>query len=1034
MPFTNRYLEIRSTLADPQPWLMEALGGGKVASGVVINEETAMQSTAVLACVRILAETIASLPLPVYRRLAGGGKERATDHYLYSILHDQPNPEMTSFEFREALMGHLALWGNAYAEVVRDEAGRVGALWPLRPDRMRVSRDDQGLRYEYILPDGTIAIFRQQNIMHIRGLSSDGIVGYSPIRLAREAIGLTLATEEFGARFFGQGSRPSGILEHPGRLSPEAKKNLRESWEEMHSGLTGAHRIAILEEGLTWRQIGIPPEDAQFLQCVVPDTLLTMADGSLRAARDIREGDRVMAWDGGPVVARVAAVGKPPIKPLVRIRTARGRELTASYDHPVLAKRALRTQGGRPDTAPEAWIPISELQVGNYIRVGLGSVELPDQMPFEVAWMLGAMVGDGYIRAGQSSFSTANTEIAAALQDVLATLGGSMVRSRHRKYDWLIRTGGRGRGGSLLRTLFNDAGLTGAHAHTKRVPYAVMTGGPSAWRGFLSGYLDTDGSVRPVGTRQQPAVHWHSVNRDLLADCQHLLALLGVQSAIYRMVPAGKRLVMGQESDAHAGWGLYVTGAEQLRRLAALLSPKHSEKAARLAAFKDLQATKYRHENWLYDRVVSVEYLGPGETVGIEIEGVHTHITGGIVTHNTRRFQIEEIARIYRIPPHMLADLERATFSNVEQLAIEFVVHTIRPWLVRWEQAIKRDLFLPGERETYFAEFLVDGLLRGDTESRYRAYSVARQWGWMSANDVRELENMNPIPGGDIYLIPLNMVPAAGAGETQRSIENRFLPISEERALRSANIRRGIANSYKKIIATTVQRILKREMKDIMTEAEKAFGKRAIDPSNFYAWLHGYYNQKHAPHLDAEMWPVFSALAEAVNVSVGDEIGVDTAMTPELEEFVRDYTNTYRNRHIGKSITEIKDALQKTTYEYGGQIEALKELFQKWGKRPEEEGQEEGIRATNAVALTAYMLHGVPQVRWVSVGTSCPYCLALDGQTVNTNAAFVKMGEEFKPDGADAPLIPSRNTKHPPLHRGCDCMLVSGLSVNPAIA
>jgi HK97 family phage portal protein len=128
---------------------------------------------------------------------------------------------------------------------------------------------------------------------------------------------------------------------------------------------------------------------------------------------------------------------------------------------------------------------------------------------------------------------------------------------------------------------------------------------------------------------------------------------------------------------------------------------------------------------------------------------------------DTRRFQNEEIARIFRVPPHMLADLQKATFSNIEHQSIEFVMHTMVPWLKRWEQAIKRDLFLPSERSVYFPEFNVDGLLRGDIKSRYEAYAVGRQNGWLSADDIRELENMNPLPDGQgkVYLTPLNMVP-----------------------------------------------------------------------------------------------------------------------------------------------------------------------------------------------------------------------------------------------------------------------------------
>ncbi len=658
IPFSNRCIEIRSTLANPEPWLVEALAGSKAASGVVVNEQTALQATAVFACVKILAETVASLPLPVYRRLPGGGKERATDHYLYPILHDQPNPEMTSFEFRETLMGHLALWGNAYAEIERDGAGRVVALWPLRPDRMTVLRDDEGLLYKYRLPDGTDAVLRQRNVMHVRGLSGDGLVGYSPIRMAREAIGLALATQEFGARFFGDGTHPGGVVEHPGRLSQQAHDNLERSLQKAYSGLGKSHRLMILEEGMKFTQIGIPPEDAQFLQ--------------------------------------------------------------------------------------------------------------------------------------------------------------------------------------------------------------------------------------------------------------------------------------------------------------------------------------------------------------------------------TRRFQLEEIARIYRIPPHMLADLERATFSNVEHLAIEFVVHTIRPWLVRWEQAIKRDLFLPGERDIYFAEFLVDGLLRGDIESRYRAYATARQWGWMSANDVRELENMNPIPGGNIYLVPLNMVPATSAGQAQRIAECRAWLPGEERALRSANIRRGVTNSYKKVISETVRRIIKREQADIMRAAEKYFGRRSVDPLLFDVWLQDFYRE-HEEFIESNMLPVLYALAEAINAATADEIGMEPGITPELEEFIRDYVAAYRSRHIGKSITQIRAALERAGPDYGDQLKALQEEFDSWQDRPDETAQEEAVRAGNAVALMTYTLGGVSKVRWVATSKSCPYCQSLNGKVVGTNTAFVKMGEELRPEGVEQPLVPSTNIKHPPAHAGCDCMIVSGI-------
>lgn len=387
-----------STLSNPSQWLVDLMGGKSTATGISVNEQNALQSTAVFACVRILSETVASLPLPMYKRIAERGKARAPDHPLYSVLDDIANEEMTAYSLRETLQGHLGTWGNAYAEIEWDMAGRVKGLWPLRPDQTWPERnpDTNKLQYRTVLPDGTGVILPFERVFHIPGFGFDGLVGYNPIRLFRESIGLAMATEEYGARFFGNGAKPGGVLEHPNKLSKEAQDRLRESWNEMHRGLSKQHRIAILEEGMSYKQIGIPPEDAQFLE--------------------------------------------------------------------------------------------------------------------------------------------------------------------------------------------------------------------------------------------------------------------------------------------------------------------------------------------------------------------------------TRKFQTSEIARIYRVPPHMIGDLERATFSNIEHQSIEFVQHTIRPWLVRWEKSIKFKLLTPNERKRFFAEHLVDGLLRGDTKSRYDSYAVARQNGWMSANDIRKLENMNPIEGGDIYLVNGNMVPTDQAG------------------------------------------------------------------------------------------------------------------------------------------------------------------------------------------------------------------------------------------------------------------------------
>ena len=378
---------------------------GGTTSGKAVTERSAMQMTAVYSCVRILAEAVAGLPLHLYRYKEDGGKEKALDHPLYLLLHDEPNPEMSSFVFRETLMTHLLLWGNAYAQIIRNGKGEVIALYPLMPDRMVVDRDIHGqLYYQYTRSTeeaptmkGVTVNLPPSDVLHIPGLGFDGLVGYSPIAMAKNAIGMAIACEEYGAKFFANGAAPGGVLEHPGTIKDPQR--VRESWQSTFGGSGNSNKIAVLEEGMKYTPIGISPEQAQFLE--------------------------------------------------------------------------------------------------------------------------------------------------------------------------------------------------------------------------------------------------------------------------------------------------------------------------------------------------------------------------------TRKFQINEIARIFRVPPHMVGDLEKSSFSNIEQQSLEFVKYTLEPWLVRWEQSIQRTLFSPEEKKRYFAKFNVEGLLRGDYASRMSGYATARQNGWMSANDIRELENLDRIPtedGGDLYLINGNMLPLGNAG------------------------------------------------------------------------------------------------------------------------------------------------------------------------------------------------------------------------------------------------------------------------------
>lgn len=244
---------------------------GRTHAGKRVNDRTAMQIIAVYACVRVLSEAIAQLPLHVYK-YNDKGKKRMPSHPLYFLLHDQPNPEMTSFVFRETLISHLLIYGNAYAQIIRNGRGDVLGLYPLMPDKMKVDRDDKNRliyiysRYDEADPNmkeqGDIILYADE-VLHIPGLGFDGLVGYSPIALAKNAIGISIACEEYGASFFGNNANPSGVLEHPGVLKNPEK--LRDAWHRAYGG-KNAHKVAVLEEGVKFTPISIPNNEAQFLE------------------------------------------------------------------------------------------------------------------------------------------------------------------------------------------------------------------------------------------------------------------------------------------------------------------------------------------------------------------------------------------------------------------------------------------------------------------------------------------------------------------------------------------------------------------------------------------------------------------------------------------------------------------------------------------------------------------------------------------------------------------------------------------------
>jgi HK97 family phage portal protein len=259
---TNLWQDRSSTLADPAPWLFEAFGARSTFAGVSVTPENSLETTSVWAAVRMISSTLATLPLPVFRHV-DGGKVRARDHALYKLLHDRPNPEMSSFVWRETGAAHLLLYGSWYNEIERNGAGQPVNLWPLHPAQVRTERLQNGAKVFIVRVDGQDVPLSADNILHVPGFSLDGQGGLIPVHLARNAIGLSRATEEFGSRFFSNGASPSGVLSHPAKLGEKGQKLLRDSW---NTGLSNSHRIAILEEGMSWTPLGVPPEHAQFLE------------------------------------------------------------------------------------------------------------------------------------------------------------------------------------------------------------------------------------------------------------------------------------------------------------------------------------------------------------------------------------------------------------------------------------------------------------------------------------------------------------------------------------------------------------------------------------------------------------------------------------------------------------------------------------------------------------------------------------------------------------------------------------------------
>lgn len=391
----------------------------------------------------------------------------------------------------------------------------------------------------------------------------------------------------------------------------------------------------------------------------------------------------------------------------------------------------------------------------------------------------------------------------------------------------------------------------------------------------------------------------------------------------------------------------------------------------------------------------------------------------------TRRYQVEEIARIWRMPMHMLQELSRATFSNIEHQDIQFNKHCMSPYLVDWESTVLIKLLTPQERSVFFAEHVVEALLRGDTPTRYQAYQTAVDGGWMKINDVRRRENLDPVPaeeGGEVLWRPMNYMPS---GAFMDFVEPASQPaarahgVVEARAKRkspAARIR--VMKSYRRVFEDAAGRIVRREVNDISAAAKKYLGKRSS--SLFADWLEEYY-RGFPKVVQKNLAPGFSSLAEAVHDAAAAEVGIDPDFQIEVDSAIGKHLEGVADRYVGSSQGQVRKLLNsaETEEDFLGDLDAR--LGEWEDKRPGKLAGWEIIRCGSLVAAVVFARAGFSGLTWVASDKACPFCSELAGTTVSNGESFASGPLEVEGAGS---LTPAWGLPTPPLHEGCECNVV----------
>ena len=392
-----------------------------------------------------------------------------------------------------------------------------------------------------------------------------------------------------------------------------------------------------------------------------------------------------------------------------------------------------------------------------------------------------------------------------------------------------------------------------------------------------------------------------------------------------------------------------------------------------------------------------------------------------------RTFQIQEVARLFDIPPHLIGELSHATFTNIEHQSLEYVKFTLGPWLVRWEQKIAQQLLQPLDRKQYFAEFLVEGLLRGDAKARGEFYATLFNIGALSPNEIRSLENMNPVPDGDGHYVQLNMVevgkePMPTANPKPQDIPDNNTDDQEQKASQELQERRAVGMServrlreaYKPILRKTAERVVHADVREVRKLIDRHLRGRA-DRNMFLEELALHY-QEFLAYMREQFGPVFDSIATAIGPIAATEVGGKNPELPDLNQFKASYMDRFVARFAEASQGQIA-ALDT--------VEEIEQRLEEWTEtRADKVADRQAVQFEEAIAKSVFAYMGITKLVWRANSGACPLCNELDGQVVGIDKWFVPSGGTV--EGGDKALTSYGNVGHAPLHRGCAC------SVGPA--